>query len=311
MSVRTWIVAALIAMPLLGVDRFVPSPLAAADQAADVVQQARAALGGEDTLGGVKTLSLEGPFSRAMGERRVEGTLTLLVALPDRLRRTEETEMPNGAIVERIAALAGDTAWDDVQNHGGMGGMQMMIFRGPEGRPVDEQRLAEARARRMKAELQRWVLSLLVQSAQAPAYAGVAKAAEGSADVLEVKDERGQPVRLFLDSQTHLPLMLTFQEIRPRMMINGGGPGGRGRGARGGNTPPPDREELRRRLEAQGPPKPNAIAMYFSDYRAEDGVMLPRRITQSVDGTPSEEWTIEKVKVNPSVKPELFEKKGK
>jgi hypothetical protein len=28
-----------------------------------------------------------------------------------------------------------------------------------------------------------------------------------------------------------------------------------------------------------------------------------------VDGTPTEEWTLEKIKVNPSIKAELFQKK--
>lgn len=317
MSVRALIVAALVAMPLLGVDRFVPSPLAAADQAIDVLQQARTALGGEATLSAVKTLSLEGPFTRAMGPRQMEGTMTLILAPPDRMHRSEETEMPGGASMERISALAGDVAWDDVQNRGGMGGgMQMMTFRGPGGQPLDEQTMAQARARRMKAELHRLLFSLLVQSDQPPTYAGVAEAAEGKADVLELKDERGQAVRLFIDQQTHLPLMLAHQEIRARMMM---GPGGRGPGGGGGRGqrgpgdggPPPDPETARRRLEEQGPPKPSAVSTYFSEYRAEGGVMLPRKVTQSVDGQPVEEWTIEKVKVNPSIKPELFEKKSK
>ena len=320
MSARAFVITAVVAMPFMGMDRFVPSPQAAADQAMDVLQQARAALGGDAKLNAVKALSLEGPFTREMGQRQLEGTATLIIAPPDRMHRSEETELPGGATLERISALAGETAWDDVQNRGGMGGGNLQIMtqqRGPGGQPMNEEALAQARARRMKAELHRWLFALLAQSGQPPTYAGVAEAAEGKADVLELKDERGQAIRLFVDQQTHLPLMLNFQEMRPRMMFGGGrGPGGPGgRGRRGGGEPdsgpPPDREAIRRQIEAQGPPPPSAVSMYFSDYRAEGGVKIPHKITQSVDNQPSEEWTIEKVKVNPSVKPELFEKKSK
>jgi len=67
---------------------------------------------------------------------------------------------------------------------------------------------------------------------------------EGKADVLEVKNEAGQSIKIFIDQQTHMPLMLQYMEVRPRMMFNGpggpGGPGGRGmRGGPGAGGPPP------------------------------------------------------------------------
>ena len=37
--------------------------------------------------------------------------------------------------------------------------------------------------------------------------------------------------------------------------------------------------------------------------------MLPHRLTQSVDGAPVEEWTLEKIKVNPQIKSDFFDKK--
>ncbi|MFN2445454.1 MAG: hypothetical protein ABR606_07715 [Vicinamibacterales bacterium] len=315
MSVRVVVVTALIAMPVMGVDRFVPSPLAAADEAMEVLRQAREALGGEARVNDVKTLILEGPFSRAMGPRQMDGTSSLTLVLPDRLHRSEETELPGGASVERISVVAGETAWEDTQNRGGVGGggMQVMtMFRGPNGQPMDPQAMEQARTRRMKAELQRWRLALLAQSDQPVTHAGVAEAAEGKADVLELADERGQAMRLFIDQQTHLPLMLSYQEMRPRMCaMRAGGRGAGGPGAPGGGGPPPNPEEMRRQMEAQGPPPPSAITVYLAEYRSVDGVLLPHKISQSVDGQPFEEWTLEKVKLNAAVKPELFEKKSK
>ena len=62
-------------------------------------------------------------------------------------------------------------------------------------------------------------------------------------------------------------------------------------------------------MESMPPPAPSAVSLYLGDYKKVDGVLLPHRLTQAVDGKTIEEWTIEKAKVNPSVKSDLFEKK--
>jgi hypothetical protein len=66
---------------------------------------------------------------------------------------------------------------------------------------------------------------------------------------------------------------------------------------------------MRRRMESMPPPPPSAVQMRFDEYATVDGVKLPKRISLSVDGTPTEEWTLDKIKVNPSIKAELFQKK--
>ena len=62
-------------------------------------------------------------------------------------------------------------------------------------------------------------------------------------------------------------------------------------------------------MAAMPPPTPSAMQMSFEEYSSVDGVKVPKRITVSADGKPVEEWTLEKIKVNPSVKADLFEKK--
>jgi hypothetical protein len=94
------------------------------------------------------------------------------------------------------------------------------------------------------------------------------------------------------------------------------GPGG-GRGGDGPPPPPPggaagqrpDPEELKKRMASMPPPAPSTFTLYLGEYKRVDGVMLPHRLTQAVDGKTVEEWTIEKVKVNPALKADLFEKK--
>jgi hypothetical protein len=66
-------------------------------------------------------------------------------------------------------------------------------------------------------------------------------------------------------------------------------------------------EEMRKRFESL--PQVES-QLYFADYKKVDGVMLPTRITRSVNGTPAEELTINKYKINPKIDPNDFQKKG-
>ena len=312
-------------------------PVAAQDKAADVMKQAREALGGA-RLEQIKALTLEGPFVREMGGRQMSGTVALTLQLPDHMHRLEDTELMGGMSMERTSVLAGTSSWEDMQNRGGMGGggMQIVTRMGPPGQELNPQQIEEARLRRMRTEFNRYLLAFVGGSGLTPTYVAVAEAPEGKADVLEVKNEAGQAVRLFIDQQTHMPLMLQYQEVRPRfnMMGGPGGPGGMRRGAGGGpggagpggpppgagdpppgagqGPPPGDRpspEEIRRRMESMPPPAPSQVSLYLGDYKRVDGVMLPHRLSQAIEGKTVEEWTIEKVRVNPTLKAELFEKK--
>ena len=324
--------AMLVGVGSPGLDRVVPLPVYAAEQvvdlAAKVLAEMRQALGGSK-LDQVKGLSVEGPFRRTVGARETEGTIALVLVGPDKMHRLEEMAM-GPAIIERTQALSGDTSWTDLQNRGGMGGgMQIMMRDGQPGAPGADPAEAEKRRTTMfKAERQRWMFTLLGTPTGEVTYAGVAESPDGKADMIEMTDARGQALRLFVDQSTHLPLMLTYSEIRPRIMMQGGpgGPGGRGggrggpgggsgggqgagpgAGAPGGQRPSP--EEMQRRMAAMPPPTPSAMRMTFDEFAHVDGVMLPKRISLAADNTPVEEWTIEKIKVNPSVKAGLFEKK--
>ena len=49
--------------------------------------------------------------------------------------------------------------------------------------------------------------------------------------------------------------------------------------------------------------------MFFSDYKVEGGVSLPRAITIKVQDGPTEEWTVQKIKVNPTFAADHFKKR--
>jgi hypothetical protein len=332
-------------------------PLAAQDRVAGIIAATRKALGGEDKITGLKGLTAEGPFRRAMGGRDMEGTVTVTIARPDKFKRVEEMQMGGmvgGPSIERTSVLAGNTAWDDMANRGGMGGGMQIVMRGPgEGpgpgggpAPTPEQ-MNEARVRRMRVQLQRLTAALLADAGTPWVDAGIAESPEGKADILETKEESGRTLRLFVDQATHMPLMVQYQDPKPLMLINGGprpgGPGGPGRGP-GGGAPPvasggtidksagggsgggieqkaaamagaggtsPTQEEIQKRIAEmqRNPPALGTFAMHLSDYKKVDGIMLPHKIETELDGEPNEEWTIEKYKVNPTIKADTWEKK--
>ena len=317
--------AAIVLMAsLIQIDGISQSALAQ-DRVASILSATRKALGGEDKVAGLKSLTAEGPFRRSMGGRDMEGNAVVTIARPDKMKRVEEMQMGGmvgGPTIERTSVLAGTTAWDDTQNRGGMGGgMRIMINEGPPpgagggAGPTPEQQ-NEIRVRRMRVEMFRLTAALLADAGTPWVDAGVAESPDGKADILETKEETGRTLRLFIDQESKLPVMVQYQDPKPRIMVNGGprgGPGGPGGpGAPGAGGPPPmTPEQMKERLAEmqRTPPEMGTYAMHLSDYKKVDGVMLPHKIETSLDGEPNQEWTIEKYKVNPQIKADTWEKK--
>ena len=330
--------ALMMAAAFVHIDGVSILPLAAQDRVAGVLAEAKKALGGEDKVAAMKGLTAEGPFRRSMGGRDMEGVMTLTIARPDKMRRVEEIAMGGmvgGPMIERTSVLAGNIAWDDMANRGGMGGGMQIVMRGPgDGAggpggpggsggtaPLTEAQLNEARVRRARVQLHRWMAALVTEGPAPWTDAGIAESPDGKADILETKEETGRVLHLFIDQQTHLPLMVQYQDPKPMVMINGG-PGGPGRGPGGPGGPPRGAgagsgrprmtpEEMQKRVEEmrKNPPALGTYAMHLGEYKKVDGVMLPHKIDISLDGQPNEEWTVEKYKVNPTIKADTWEQK--
>jgi hypothetical protein len=273
----------------------------------EVLKAARAALGGDEALARVQSATVTGSTRRIMGEREFSSDVTLDFLLPDKFKRTEEMSVGQGGpSVTRVSAVNGTEVWDDGTNRGGF----MMRMGGPgsgpggpggpggAGRePTEEERarFRQFQERRMKGERARYSLILLLKSDAPVTYAGVAEAPDGKADVLEFKPEGAPPMKLFVDQESHKPLMLTYDGVLPRMFTR-----------RPGQRPTPEDIEKMR----SEPPQQVTYEVHFGEYKEVDGVLLPHLISQSVNGNVSEEFTIEKYKLNPPLKPADFEKKG-
>lgn len=287
-------------------------PARADDRATELLEQARAALGGE-SLAKVRALTATGEIRRVFGEGEISGDVTVDLAAPDRIRRTEEMSIPGGPSMTRTVALDQGEFWEDTTNRGGGGFLRMAPGAGPGGpggpggREIteeDRQRLRDMQKRRLQGELQRYLLVWLLRTDAPARYVGRAEAEDGSAEVIEIQTDGPGPIRLFLDAQTSQPLMLSYEGFRPRfrMMRPGlrqGSGGQSGGGAPSEGQRPPWNE----------PPERVTFELRLDDYREVDGVLLPHRLTESIDGDPMEEWTISRFKLNPSFKGDTFVKK--
>jgi len=207
---------------------------------AALIAEARKAVGGEDKLAAVKRLQIKGDMKRGQGNVTLEGDSEIFLEPPDKFRRNESLSIGlGGPGIERVEILNGNDVIDE-NNGGGRGGFarggdfgggDFGGFRGrregggggaaangdgQRGRgQIDPERLKEAQRRTRQAEVARLLVAMLVNTSSPVAWIGTAQSPEGTADVLEIKTE-GTPTRLFLDSSTHLPLMLTWNAGRNR-----------------------------------------------------------------------------------------------
>jgi len=290
---------------------------APAMRAMELLKQARTAVGGDEKLQAVQSLSAKATFRRATtGDDFVmSGEVTLDFLLPDKFMKSETLNGPEGTGPTMVQTLNGHREWSDVRSNGP--GVFMTYGNGPE---ADKNAEAD-RVKDIHQEFARYLLVFLLRSPSSSQplefiYAGEAEAEDGRADVLDIKSAEGFAARLFLDKPTHLPLMISFSTKIPVMafrqfQVPAPEPkGGLVSGAQvptsndqlKGNPPPGVRLAQPELREVQ-------VELRFSDYRAVDGLLLPHRIHQTTGKDLTEEWEMKKYQLNPLWKPEKFQKK--
>jgi hypothetical protein len=264
---------------------------------AALLKQARAALGGESKLAKVQGLSATGTLARELGDRQVTGELTIDLQLPDKMVRTDSMSPMGDATIVILNGINGETLLRNSKTLNAGPGMMIRMPPPPAaGSDAETQALRAARA-----ELARFAVAFLLTSpASMPiefSDGGEAESPDGKADVVNVKGPGSFAARLFFDKASHRPLMLSYQGVAPRMVVQT---------MRGG--PPPAAAAPPHGAEGAAPPTPQAvdIQMFLDDYRAEDGVMLPHKVSRSVDGKTTEEWTFKTIRINPTFKADAF-----
>ena len=270
------------------------APAQAADNAARVIAEARAAMGGDAKLTAVKTLVVTGRTRQVRGDNLVPIEFEIQAELPDKFARRDE--FPAQDQGPTVTGFNGDRF------------VQIPAPQPPPARPggppppTPQQREAQARVQlgNAKQDFARLMLGLFAASYPSHpltfSYVGQAEAPQGRADVVDVKGPGDFAARLFVDAKTHLPIMLSWQARQPPP--RGRGPGG---------PPPPAGAPAAGGPPAGGPPPPVENRLYFAEYRSFDGLQLPTRLRRAVAGDTTEETTFDRFRINARVDPRRFE----
>ena len=286
----------LILVSCLAVSAVADAQPAPADPGAAVVAAAREALGGEKKLAAVRTVLATGRTRQVRGDNLVPIEFEVDIELPDKYVRKDEIP----------AQESGPTL-------SGFRGEELLQFPAPSPPPARaggpppptaEQMAAAARTRlgAVKQDFARLLLGMFAGSSPALpltfSYVGKAEAPQGKADVLEVKGPPGPgafAARLFINADTHLPIMLTWTAPAPPM--------------RGGPPAPPrgDGPPAAASQGAPGQPLPPETRLYFGEYREVSGLQLPFRLRRALGADTVEETTYDGYKINGKIDPRKFE----
>jgi hypothetical protein len=264
-------------------------------KATEVLAAARKAIG-ETKLEGLKTLAVEASVQRNVNTMQMTSDVEILLELPDKYLRSDTSSGPmsmtmnTGFVGEKVIRPA---------NAASMAGGMMVIRIGPGGSmpagekpsPEEQERIDKQMIRSSRAEISRLMLGWFATTHPAIAaeytYAGEAESPDGKADVIDAKNADGFSARLFIDRETHLPLMVTYQGPQLRMITAGGPPQGGSGGVR--VAPGSERREMtegerkkaREAAEKQldelrnQPPAMVEFTLFFDDWREAGGIQFP------------------------------------
>jgi hypothetical protein len=312
---------------------------AADERASQVLADARTALGGEEKLAAVKSLTTTGRTRRVQGDNLVPIEFEMLVELPDKYLRKDE--IPAQESDPTTTGFNGETL------------LQIPAPTPPAPRPgmpapppAQFENMLKGRLLTARQDFARLMLGMFATSFKAYPltfkYIGQAEAPQGKAHVLEATGDGNFKVRFFVDMGTHLPIMVSWTApARPTGPPPGAGAGkppsdsrtpaqaeGRpaGRGAPGapsspgapasaasGASPSSAAPAGKPGDAAMGKPGDPASAappeqrLYFSDYRDVDGIKLPFRLRRGVGTNTTEETTFDRFRINQKIDPRRFE----
>ena len=181
-----------------------------------------------------------------------------------------------------------------------------------------------ARVAAVKQEYARLALGLFAASSAYPvtfSYAAEAEAPQGRADVLDVKGEGNFALRFFINKETRLPIMVTWNtpptnvivtvpsQPPPRTVAPGAvvvtGPPAPAANASKEETDKYAKEVLALRTKAQATAVEHRL--YFGDYRDVDGVKFAFRLRRAIGTETTEETTFDRFRINARIDPRKFE----
>lgn len=313
------------APPAAGRGAPAPPSAAALERGSQVLADARTAMGG-DRLSSLTSIVATGQTRRVRGDNLVPIEFEIAIELPDKYVRKDE--VPAEASDPTSTGFAGTEIIQlPLAPAGRPGGPPAVAAGRPGGAPPTPEQLAAQRAARLtaiKQDFARLALGLMPGSLETfPltfAYAAQAQAPQGNADVLDVGGPGNFTARLFIHSETHLPLMISWQAPPSGVVVTTPGqppPRTVAPGAVVVSAPPPpaadapaeEKERYAKELAAlrqKAQATPVEHRLYYADYRDVDGVRFPFRLRRAIGADTTEETTFDRFRLNTKVDPRKF-----
>ena len=286
---------------------------------------ARKALGG-DKLAAVKTVVLTGQTRKLQGNNLVPVEFEINIELPDKyVRKDEIPAQENGP------TSSGFNGPDLIQLPVPGPPVPPPARSGGPPPPTPEQMQAQQAAQRktrvatIKQDFVRLTLGMFAAAVPAApltfGYVGQAEAPQGRADVIDVKGEGTFALRFFIHNETHLPIMVSWQQPPASVAVRVPGfppPANLAPGTVVIDAPPPppdsasqadkdkyakDVADLRRQAQA----KTIESRLYYADYRDVEGRQWPFRLRRAIGPDTTEETTVDRYRVNVKIDPKKFE----
>jgi hypothetical protein len=300
------------------------------ERAEAVLRQTREALGGSAVIDAVQNLLINGRASHKIktpdGQvSSFDGNVEMALEISGKLHRNFKTSDEANLLAE-----SGKKAF--VRN------TEVFVHRKPDGTEPEK---FQKRLAGHGDELSRLLFGLLLKTSPGLNaiynYAGEGSVDGTAADIVEASSDNGFAVKLYVDKNTHLPLMMSYRANKPvRFVMKREGaagavekdvmvfrhtlPEGEKISGNGGN-----RIVIRKKDEngnvtetvKAGEEMPRIqleeaeFQVRFSDYRSVNGLMLPHRIAQTVNGEAGETMAIESYQVNAQNLSEKFKETGR
>jgi hypothetical protein len=277
----------------------------------------------------MKSFSVQAKVQRNLGNFQIGSDVELLLDLPDKYLRSDT--LSGGPMPMSMSTTTGFNGGTPLGRlsapNVAAGGAMTVRMIGPggavmgAGQEMTPEQQADMRAmmlRSARQDISRLMLGWfgMVHPAMEAeyAYAGEAESPDGRAHVIDVTGPDSFAVRLFIDQDTHLPLMLTYKAPQMRMTtstMRGGGPGAGAQVQRGAGRELTEDERRKMQDEIEKlrsqPPEMVEYSLFFDDWRDADGIKFPHAIQRAVAGATDEEWTLSRPRINPKIDPRKFQ----
>jgi hypothetical protein len=287
--------------------------LVAARPAEDLLAPVRAALGGDAAIDAIARFSVTGSLTRKMSPVANSVGYEVLCELPDKFlvttrSTTDVTGLPPGIRMPSTSTMvasgfSGDAPISRMAGDTLPNGMPSVFRRPDPERPSDPSEARRREVSNARRELLRFVLPRFGKSFPGSAVK-LEDAGRGTIDgraVYQIKiTDWGNRVHvLAVDAATNLPVRLTWQD-RPVVSMSLGTVINTGVAPGTATMPAFPRDPT------AGMPDVDHV-LTFKKFKLESGLTWPHEVSKTVDGKPTEDWTLGKANLSPKFKPGVFD----